>query len=288
MEVAQRRGDCTIVCVDSMCVYRGLSIGTAKPTPEDRLRVPHCLVDLVDPDVEFSVAEFQRLARQALAEVASQGRSAILVGGTGLYHRAVIDDFEIPGQYEHIARALMVEADTGGPEALHVRLGELDPVAASRMEPTNTRRIVRALEVTIGSGRAFSSFGPGLESYPSSGIAQIGIAFDRAAVDQAIEQRVHDMIAQGFVAEVEALLSRPTPLARTAARAVGYRQMAQYLDGSISLSQAIDDTITATRQLARRQWSWFKRDPRIAWFERSEVAEHVELVLQASATSARD
>ena len=182
--VARRRGDTEIVSVDSMCVYRGMDLGTAKPTLVEQAEVPHHLIDLVDPDTEFTVREFQRAAEVALRDIAERGRHGLLVGGTGLYLRSVIDQLEIPGRYPDVVAALDAELDAAGDDGgrtiatLHARLGDLDPVAADRMEPNNRRRIVRALEVTIGSGRPFSSFGPGLETYPPSRFVMIGIAIE--------------------------------------------------------------------------------------------------------------
>ena len=157
LAVARREPDVEIVSVDSMQVYRGMDIGTAKPTVAERAEVPHHLIDVADPWDDFTLAWFARTARDAVADIEARGRRALLVGGTGLYLRAVIDDLDIPGRYPEAREALEQDPDTLG---LHRRLADLDPVAAGRMEPTNRRRVVRALEVTVGSGRPFSSFGP--------------------------------------------------------------------------------------------------------------------------------
>jgi tRNA dimethylallyltransferase len=250
--------------------------------------VPHGLIDLVDPHEEFSVAEFQGFARTAITAAHRAGRTPLLVGGTGLYHRAVIDDLELPGQFPDIADALWAELDDVGTGALFARLRAVDPQAATKMEPTNARRIIRALEVTIGSGRRFSSFGPGLEAYPANAIRQIGIVYDREAVERAIATRVDAMLEAGFVDEVRALLERPQPLARTAAKATGYAQIAEYLAGALTLDAARDEIIVATRQLARRQWAWFRRDPRISWFDVAEIPDRLNDALEASARSVRD
>ena len=288
MEVAEEFGDCTIVCVDSMCVYRGMQIGTASPTLDERDRVPHELVDLVDHSTEFSVQRFQREAKAAMARASVRGRQALLVGGTGLYHRAVIDDFEIPGQYEEVAARLRERLLEEGPEALFNELEALDPLAASRMEPTNSRRIVRALEVTLGAERPFSSFGPGLAAYPESGITQVGIRFDREFSDAAITARVDAMVAGGFVEEVAELLATGLPFSRTSAQAVGYPQFVSYLEGRCSLEEAKIATVTATRHLARRQWAWFRRDPRITWYDRADIARGLTEALRMNRRSARD
>jgi tRNA dimethylallyltransferase len=288
MDVARTRGDVTILCVDSMCVYRHLNIGTAKPSVNDQREVPHGLLDLVEPEEEFSVAQFQGFARAAIATAQDQERIPLLVGGTGLYHRAVIDDLELPGLFPEVSATLWEEVETLGTEVLFERLEAVDPLAATRMEPTNARRIIRALEVTIGSGRPFSTFGPGLEAYPATGIRQLGIAFDREAVDQAIAHRVEAMLAEGFVEEVRALLQREQPLARTAAKATGYAQMAKYLGGECTLEEAKEDLKLATRQLARRQWAWFRRDPRIEWHPLEEIAGHLNQALEEATRSVRD
>ena len=213
---------------------------------------------------------FQAAARRVRADIAARGLTAVLVGGTGLYHRAVIDDLEIPGRYPETVAALEEEPDT---EALHRRLVELDPLAASRMEPTNRRRIVRALEVTVGSGRRFSSYGPGLGDYPPCEIAQIGLSLPRAEIDRRIEQRYHQQMEAGFLAEVEALADRRPPLSRTASQALGYKELLAHLNGEISLDEALALAITRTRQFARRQERWFRRDPRIVWLNADSDTE---------------
>jgi tRNA dimethylallyltransferase len=275
LELARRRGDCDIVSVDSMCVYRGMDIGTSKPDAEARAAVPHHLVDLVDPGEEFTVSQFQAAARQALAAVAAAGRHALLVGGTGLYHRAVVDDLAIPGRYPDVAAALEAELEEGGagPADLHARLGVLDPVAAARMAPTNRRRVVRALEVTLGAGRPFSEFGPGLEVYPDGGIEQVGLAVPAADVGRRIESRFDDMVHAGLVEEVRALAARPKGLSRTARQALGYREILAHVEEGIPLDACLEAAVRRTRQFARRQASWFRRDPRVRWVARPDDAE---------------
>ena len=260
LEVARALGNVEILSVDSMQVYRGLDIGTAKPTTEERASTPHHLLDLVDVEEEFSVADLQRAATQALEDIAARGRRALLVGGTGLYLRALVDGLELPGRYPEARAELEAEPDTA---ALHARLAELDPVAASRTTPTNRRRIERALEVTIGSGRPFSSFGPGLEAYPDVSTAQVGIDVDRAELDCRIERRVNGMLDAGLLDEVRALRGRS--LSRTAACALGYQELLAHLAGDLSLGDAVAEIVRRTRRLARRQRRWFQRDPRIVW-----------------------
>ncbi len=286
MAVAQALGDVEILCVDSMCVYQEMDIGTAKPTRADQALVAHHLLDLVDPSQEFSVAEFQRATKAAIAEVQARGHQPLLVGGTGLYHRAVIDDLELPGRYPEVANGLW-DRLVGG-EDLFAELERLDPVAASRMEPDNDRRVVRALEVTVGSGRPFSSYGPGLESYGTPGIAQVGLSYHRAEVDEAIAERVGEFMARGFLDEVERLARRPRGMSRTARQAVGYRELLSHLEDGIDLDRAVGATVRATKKLARRQWAWFGRDPRITWVEPSEAQEALRTALLAARAEVPD
>lgn len=264
LAIARRLGNAEIISVDSMQVYREMDIGTDKPPAAVRAEVPHHLIDMADPSEDYSLTMFQAAARQARSDIANRGLTALLVGGTGLYHRAVIDDLEIPGRYPETVATLEEEPDT---EALHRRLVELDPLAATRMEPSNRRRIVRALEVTVGSGRPFSSYGPGLGQYPPCEIAQIGLSLSRAKIDRRVEQRYDQQMADGFLAEVEALADRRPPLSRTASQALGYKELLAHLNGKISLDEALALAITRTRQFARRQERWFRRDPRIVWLD---------------------
>jgi tRNA dimethylallyltransferase len=264
---AVSRGDCEIVSVDSMCVYRGMDIGTSKPDAAARSAVPHHLLDLVDPDEEFTVTQFQQAAREALDGIARRGRHAVLVGGTGLYLRAVVDDLAIPGRYPDVAAALEAELDEGraDPAELHSRLAVLDPVGAGRMEPTNRRRVVRALEVTLGSGRPFSEFGPGLEAYPPSPTTLVGLACPPDEVNRRIAERFADMMDFGLVEEVRALAARPAGLSRTARQALGYREILAHVEQGTALEECLREAVARTRQFARRQASWFRRDPRIRW-----------------------
>ncbi len=272
--VALARGDCEIVSVDSMCVYRGMDIGTSKPGAVARAAVPHHLLDLVDPDEEFTVTQFQRAARDALAGIEQRGHHALLVGGTGLYLRAVVDDLSIPGRYPDVLASLESELDEGRaePADLHARLSDLDPVGAGRMEPTNRRRVVRALEVTLGAGRPFSEFGAGLELYPDTGIPQVGMARAADEVDVRIERRFGAMVDAGFVGEVRRLAARPQGISRTARQALGYREILAHVEEGAALDECLDEAVRRTRQFARRQASWFRRDPRITWAASPEEA----------------
>jgi tRNA dimethylallyltransferase len=266
--LASELGGIEIVSMDSMSVYCGMDIATAKPSAAQRAAVPHHLIDLLDPAEECTVAFFQAEARSALAGIEARGAQALLVGGTGLYVRAVVDDLTPPGRFPEVAAALESEADgPGGSAALYERLVSLDPLAAERMTPENRRRIVRALEVTIGSGRRFSSFGPGLEQYRPTRFVQVGIPFDPAAVDAAIAARFSRWMAAGLLEEVRALAARPGGLSRTARQALGYKELLGHLERGVPLEEAVAEAVRRTRSFARRQWAWFRRDPRIAWID---------------------
>lgn len=264
-----------IVAIDAMQVYRGMSIGTAKPSPADRRAVPHHCLDLVAASDEFNVADFAAHARVAIEDIAARDGRALLVAGTGLYLRSVTDPMEIPGRWPEVRAGLEHRVATEGPEVLHRELHALDPLAASRMEPSNTRRIVRALEVTLGSGRPFSSFGGGLNLYPQVPFIQIGLHWPRPRLAERIAARVHRMVASGLVGEVEGLLAAPTGLSPTAGQALGYKEIIDHLHGRCSLDEAVDTIIRRTRQFAVRQERWFRRDPRIRWvsIEHDPVAE---------------
>jgi len=283
LDLAVRRGDCEIVSVDSMCVYRGMDIGTSKPDAAARRAVPHHLLDLIDPDEEFTLTQFQQTARLALGDIERRGRHALLVGGTGLYLRSVVDDLEIPGRYPEVAASLEAELDAGlaEPADLHARLAALDPLGAARMEPTNRRRVVRALEVTLGAGRPFSEFGPGLEVYPMSGVPQVGLAVGAEETDRRIGERFSAMVDAGLVDEVRGLASRTRGISRTARQALGYREILAHVEDGVPLADCLEEAVRRSRQFARRQASWFRRDPRIRWS--ADPAEASELLERALA-----
>ena len=262
MGVARSIGEAEIVTLDSMQVYRGMDIGTATPTAAEQAEVHHHLVDLVDPGEEFAVAEFQARAVAVIDDIRSRDAVPVLVGGTGLYVRAVIDGLRIPGRYPEVRGELEAEPDTG---ILHRRLVDVDPVAAGRMEPTNRRRVVRALEVTIGSDRPFSSYGPGLGHYPATPFVQVGLRWDRDRLDERIAVRYQRQMAGGFLDEVRALAAGP--VSRTASQALGYKELLAHLRGDMTLDEALDLAIVRTRRFARRQERWFRRDPRIGWLD---------------------
>ena len=272
-----RPGRVEIVAVDAMQVYRGMDIGTAKPTPADQAAVPHHCIDLVDADETFTVSDFQRAAGSALAASEHAGHTAVLVAGTGLYLTAVIDDLTLPGEWPDIRTELELESDV---VALYEQLTELDPHAAAKIEPTNKRRIVRALEVCLGSGKPFSSFGPGTNAYPPIATPQIGLRWAREALTERVAQRVHRMVEAGLVDEVARLLASPRGMSRTARQALGYKELIGVVEGDTSLPKAVDEIILRTRQFAVRQERWFRRDPRIRWVEISTdpVAEALPVV----------
>lgn len=260
-----------IVSVDSMAVYREMDIATAKPSPLERQRVPHHLLDVVDPAEEYGVARYQHDVHSVLDQIAARGARPILVGGTGLYLRAALDDLQIPGQWPELAAELREEASrAGGLARLHGRLAVLDPLAAARMEPTNARRVVRALEVTLGAGRPFSSFGAGLREYPPSQAVMVGLSPERDLLDRRIAQRLERWMADGLLEEVRSLARRSGGLSRTARQALAYRELLAHVEHGVALAEALQGAERRTRLLARRQWSWFRRDPRIIWLDPTE------------------
>lgn len=270
LAVARLAGDVELLSADSMQVYRGMDIGTAKPSAVERAEVAHHLIDLVGIEDSFSVSDFQRAAAAAAADIAARGRRNVVVGGTGLYLQAVVDGLSLPGRFPDVRAALDPEPDTA---ALYGQLRNLDPLAASRMEPSNRRRIVRALEVTLGAGRPFSSFGPGIAAYPPSEHRLIGLTMDRDRLTARIGARIRAQVAAGWLEEIRALdTASGGGWSATAAQALGYRELRGHLAGECTLAQAIDQTVIRTRQFARRQERWFRRDPRIIWLDAEVVA----------------
>ena len=264
LELARRDPSWELVSVDSMQVYRRMDIGTAKPTEAEQAEVPHHLLDLLEPWEDGALAWFQQEARAAIASIERRGRRALLVGGTALYVQAIVDDLDIPGQFPEVRVILESDGDT---TALHAQLTELDPVAAGRMQPTNRRRILRALEVTLGSGRPFSSYGPGLDAHPPTPFALVGIRRATADLRGRIEARYAHQMAAGFLDEVRCLRDEPRGISRTAGQALGYKELIEHLDGQATLADALDLAIRRTGRFARRQWAWFRRDPRIRWLD---------------------
>jgi tRNA dimethylallyltransferase len=256
--------DGEVINADSMQLYRSMDIGTAKLTAAERRGVPHHLLDVWDVTKTASVAEYQGLATAAITDIERRGKVPVLVGGSGLYIRAALGDLEFPGTDEGIRARLEAELAAGGTMPLYYRLKEADPVAAAAILPSNGRRIVRALEVIEMSGRPFSATLPGYDAGRPA--LQLGLHLDRPELDRRIEARVDRMWASGFEAEVRNLGTHAGLRdGKTAARALGYKQVLRYLDGDLSLEQAREETVRATRRFARRQESWFRRDPRVSW-----------------------
>jgi tRNA dimethylallyltransferase len=271
--------DGEVVNTDAMQLYRGMDIGTAKLPPAGRRGVPHHLLDVLDVTEPASVAEFQGWARAAIVDIRDRGRTPVLVGGSALYTRAVLDRFDFPGTDEAVRRRLEDELAELGPAVLHARLADADPEAAGRILVDNGRRVVRALEVIELTGRPFSASLPTME-YADPASVQVGVDIDRPTLDERIAQRVEEMFAAGFVKEVERLLGEGLAEGRTASRAIGYREVAAYLHGDLTLDRARELTTTATRRFARRQDAWFRKDPRITWV-RFDDPERVALAIAA-------
>ncbi|HEY7146311.1 MAG TPA: tRNA (adenosine(37)-N6)-dimethylallyltransferase MiaA [Streptosporangiaceae bacterium] len=255
--------DGEVINADSMQLYRGMDIGTAKLTPAQRGGIPHHLLDIWDVTQAAAVSEYQKLASEAAGQIRARGRTPILAGGSGLYVRAVIDNLDFPGTDPRLRGRLEDELAAGGAAAMHARLARLDPAAAAAILPGNTRRIVRALEVIELSGRPFSATLPGYE--PAADTIQLGLSVSRPELDERIDARVAGMWRAGFVAEVRALEAAGLRSGRTASRALGYAQVLRFLAGEGTPEQAAAQTALATRRFARRQESWFRRDPRVTW-----------------------
>lgn len=258
-----RQLDGEVVNCDSMQLYRGMDIGTAKLNEAEREGVAHHLLDIWDISTPANVADYQRRAREVFDDIHSRGRLPILVGGSGLYVRAALDDLQFPGHDPHVRAQLNAELAQLGPHVLHDRLAQVDPEAAAAILPTNGRRIVRALEVVALTGGTFQAELPTPTAfYPS---VQIGLRLPRPELDAALDARVQRMWERGLVAEVAALAGlRESPTARFA---LGYRQVLEYLDGELTEAEAQAATARGTRKFARRQESWFGRDPRVQWLD---------------------
>jgi tRNA dimethylallyltransferase len=252
-----------VINADSMQLYQGMDIGTAKLTEAERRGVPHHLLDVWDVTQVASVAEYQDLADGVIADIEKRDKVPVLVGGSGLYIRAALGELDFPGTDEAIRERLEAELAQQGPGPLYELLRIQDPIAAANILPSNGRRIVRALEVIELSGRPFSATMPGYDGGRPA--IQLGVQVDRAELDRRIEARVDRMWAAGFEAEVRHLAAHGLRDGKTASRALGYQQMLRHLDGELTLDEARDETARATRRFARRQESWFRRDPRVRW-----------------------
>jgi tRNA dimethylallyltransferase len=277
MAAAAIRPEVEIFAVDSMQVYRHMDIGTAKPTLEDQAKVTHHGLDLADPIDDFTVVRFVEHYDQA---VTTANGPLLLVAGTGLYLRAMLDRFDPPGEWLELRAAFERDPDLVG---LYTRLAALDPVAAAKIDPGNRRRISRALEVCVGSGQPFSSFGPGMDAYPPINTIQIGLRWDRDALRARINQRVDHMMDSGLLHEV-ATLGRHN-MSRNAQQALGYKELLDHLDGQCTLPEAVETIKLRTRQFAVKQERWFRRDPRIHWVDLiDDSLEALPAVLQPLAT----
>jgi tRNA dimethylallyltransferase len=271
MAAAQVNGNTHIVVCDAMQVYKRMDIGTAKPTTEDQQLVQHHCIDLVAPSARFTVSDYQKDARAAVAKVHELGANALVVAGTGLYLTSLIDELSFPGEWPAVRAELQREPDV---TALYRHLKALDPVAAKNIERSNRRRIERALEVCIGSGKPFSDNAPGTGAYPDNGVVQIGLLWPRDVLVKRVESRVKAMLQRGFLEEV-VQLRKDGAMSQTARQALGYAELNRHLDGRCTLDQAVGDIVIHTRQFAVRQERWFRRDPRIRWvhIEKDPVAE---------------
>lgn len=259
-----------VVSADSMLIYRGMDIGTAKPDSREMRGIPHHMLDIVEPDHNYSVAMFQLQAREVIAHISGNGKIPLLVGGTGLYIRAVIDDYDFTGapgdkSYRERLQQLALES---GPELLHKKLGEVDPKSALKLHPGDTRRIIRALEVYNQTGKPISDYQRiGDKTCSHYNLFMFGLTLSRPKLYHRIEQRVDRMIEAGLVNEVKFLMERGYSVELNSMRGLGYKEIASYLKGSVSLEQAIEALKRNTRRFAKRQLTWFRRDERIEWFE---------------------
>lgn len=257
--------DAEIINADSMQVYRGMDIGTAKIGINERGGIAHHMLDVLDVNQDSTVAWYQSAAREAIDEIHSRGKNVVLVGGTGLYIKSVIDELNFPDTDPMVRHTLNKEAEELGIDAMFARLEQLDPAAALAIDRANLRRIIRALEVIEITGEPFTANLPRQESVRYSNARQFGLVMDRESLAERIDNRVNAMFEQGLVAEVQKLLNEGLLKGRTAQRALGYSQVLSHLQGDISLDAAIEETKRATRQYARRQETWFSRDSRIKW-----------------------
>nr|WP_218889609.1 tRNA (adenosine(37)-N6)-dimethylallyltransferase MiaA [Saccharopolyspora hordei] len=261
--------DGEVVNADAMQLYRGMDIGTAKLTEEERQGVPHHLLDVLDVTETASVAAYQRHARAAVEDVLARQRTPILVGGSGLYVQAVVDDLSFPGTNPEVRATYEAELARVGPAALHRRLEELDPAAAAAILPSNGRRIVRALEVIEITGKPFSANLP-KPGPPRYDAVLVGLDRPVGALDERVDQRVTRMFDAGLVEEVRTLAKAGLREGRTASRALGYQQVLAELDGAEDMAAAAAETAKLTRRFVRRQRSWFRRDSRIRWFDAAD------------------
>lgn len=266
-----------IVSADAFTAYREMDIGTAKPLPSELAMVRHYGIDVFDPSEDATLTRWLDVVRPAASQCQIDDVPVVVVGGTGLYVHAFVDDFDVPGQFPDVVATLEAEPDT---PALYERLVALDPVAAERIEPKNRRRIVRALEVTLGSGRAFSTFGPGVGAFPETDIVLVGLRASPSYIDAQVSGRFLNLVERGLVDEVRALADRPGGWSRTARQAIGYKEVMPVIEGTGTIDTARAEVTLRTRQLARRQVRWFRRDPRVTWIDIEETPDLVDRVLR--------
>ena len=271
--------DAEVINADSMQVYRGMDIGTAKITVDERRGIRHHMLDALDVNQDATVAWYQSEARAAIDEIHSRGKNVVMVGGTGLYIKAVIDELNFPDTDPMVRHTLNKEAEELGIDAMFERLEKLDPAAALAIDRANLRRIIRALEVIEITGKPFTANLPRQESVRYPHAQQFGLVMDREDLSERIDVRVNAMFEQGLVAEVERLIDAGLLQGRTAQRALGYSQVVAYLQSDLSLDAAIEETKRATRQYARRQETWFSRDSRIKWI--STRQNRLETILES-------
>jgi tRNA dimethylallyltransferase len=268
-----------IINADSMQVYRGMDIGTAKISLEDQRGIKHHMLDVLNVNQDSNVAWFQRMARNAIDEIHSRGKHAVLVGGTGLYIKSVIDELDFPDTDPMIRHTLNQDAEKLGIEAMYQRLEKLDPAAALAIDRANLRRIIRALEVIEITGKPFTANLPREESVRYPDARQFGLVMDRESLSERIDKRVNAMFEKGLVNEVQNLIEHGLLEGRTAQRALGYSQVISHIQGDFSLDAAMEETKRATRQYARRQETWFSRDSRISWI--STRQSRLERILES-------
>ena len=281
IEVAKKiKGE--IISADSMLVYRGMDIGTAKPTYEEMKNIPHHMIDVVEPDREFSVAMYQKSVEQLICDISARGNVPILVGGTGLYVRAVLDDYDFTSatRDDKLREKLNQAATQIGPIEMHRRLADVDPPSAERLHPNDLRRVIRALEVYYQTGIPLSKQSQGTQRVPKYRYKMFGLTMDRQLLYKRIEQRVDLMLERGLVEEVSGLIERYDTLG-TAFQGLGYKEIIAYLKGECSLDAAIELLKRDTRRFAKRQLTWFRADKRIEWIDlgnyrnRQEVANEI-------------
>jgi tRNA dimethylallyltransferase len=271
-----------IVNADALQAYRGLDVGTAKPTPEERARAPHHLVDVLEPTQRWSAGEFARQARQAIEEIHARGRWALVVGGSGFYLKALFEGLTpLPRAQPEIRAELKRREAEEGPEALHAELAAADPASAARLAPADRQRVVRALEVLRATGRPLSEWiaAQPAPARPLSAL-HVGLTLPRGILYDRIAVRVAGMMQRGWLAEVQELLERGIGPSAPAFQAIGYRQLVRHVHGEITLEEAVADTVRATRRFAKRQQTWFRREPQVRWFDPRDLSAGVSGVLE--------